>query len=264
MTVLFPELPELDEVVVNPTAADYVRAARYAWGRKKRAFALRQLSAAVVLEPLRAEHRALLEEMVATVADPVAEVPLTAEGTFFGIAACRAWLLARSGQAQGAMTVLARVLEFRPELPFLAWAEEWLKWDGFVGSSLEGAWCSIAEKLLKVLEGAELSRGLWVNLDVTARVLGELRGQGGGPRLPILRTRILRELGEPEQGLGLLEAEALDLLEAWVELAACSEELEDPERERLAREAIARLRPDLAETVLRADWRATRDGAQLT
>lgn len=245
MTVLFPELPELDEVVVNPTAADYVRAARYAFGRKKRAFALRQLSAAVVLEPLQGAHRALLEEMLATVADPVGEVPLTAAGTFFGIAACRAWLLARVGQTSGALRVLGQVLAFRPHLPFLVWAEEWIQWRPFAEDKDPAPWLEIARALLTALETEELSRGLWRNLDAAARLLAALRSRIPSVEVAVLRARILRELGEPAEALEVLLNEDQARLDVLTECADCYADLEDREGEARVRKTMADLGPDL-------------------
>lgn len=212
MPPLFPELPEIAEAVDNPTAEDYAAAAKYALRRKQRPLAVQQVAAALALNPQNHRHLQLLSEIVGTTPDPLALLGLRSEGTFYGIAAARAWMLAKRQEATEATRLLAEVVQFQPNTPFLPWLGEWQErfdWVRRVNPDVVGG-------LLRGLVAELLSRGLdpggEANLEAALQAAEALQ-QHHPSHAPLRAARMwtLRQLEEPDAALAL----AADAPAAW-------------------------------------------------
>jgi tetratricopeptide (TPR) repeat protein len=89
------------------------------------------VSAALGVDPLRAEYRALFESWYAAADDPVGLVPLE-EGASYSLVSVHAEVRARKGHHSEALDLLFRAAAVRPDVPFLVWGAEWLAPDGVV------------------------------------------------------------------------------------------------------------------------------------
>ncbi len=110
------------------TEQQYAAAAAEALADKNYKLALEQLGAALSFAPTAAEHLAMLDLILASVSSP-----LTLLGNdpklFFGSAAVKARILARSRDLPKAIELLFDVAEFRPDAGYLAWLAEWSSGD---------------------------------------------------------------------------------------------------------------------------------------
>jgi len=241
---LFPELPEITELVENPTAKDYATAARYALGRGRLPLAVQQVAAAMVLEPGERSHRQLLSEVVSRTPDPLKLLELSERGTFYGVAAARAWYLASKGRATTAIRLMREVAVFRPNVPLLIWMEEWAARPDFARKTEPSEVAELVGAFLDALKRTEPREGAFRNLSAAASfaaAVSSARADHAGLRAA--RCRLLRELGDAEGALAL----ALAGTESWattVEAAESCGELGRREQQRqLLRRAIA-LAPD--------------------
>src|SRR5262249_52305853 len=85
---------------------------------------------ALTFDPLRTEWRELLDEVFARAGDPLSVTPELKNGMDFAAGALRAAGLARAGRTAEALLALVSVHLAQPDVPFLAWAEEWLEAPG--------------------------------------------------------------------------------------------------------------------------------------
>ncbi len=107
---------------------DYAAAAAAAFERGDARLALEQIGAALSFAPHASEHLALLDLVLSRVSRPLDLLP-DERGAFFGGAAVRAYVLARSGQLARAIWLLFEVASFRPQVGYLGWLEEWSSGD---------------------------------------------------------------------------------------------------------------------------------------
>ncbi|MEO7092670.1 MAG: tetratricopeptide repeat protein [Polyangiales bacterium] len=99
--------------------------------------AMQHVAGALASGPLAPEAGGLLERILEVADDPLALVPFT-HGTSFAIVAVRAYVLAKRGRFSEALELLFQVAAVHPEIPYLAWADEWLKAPG-AGASVDPA-----------------------------------------------------------------------------------------------------------------------------
>jgi tetratricopeptide (TPR) repeat protein len=93
------------------------------------AHAARHAAAALAIDPLRADWRRLLDEIIDEAADPAALLPLEDEN-WYGHVAARAQALARSGDVNEGLDLLCRVVKAHPTPAYLEWGREWLEAPG--------------------------------------------------------------------------------------------------------------------------------------
>jgi hypothetical protein len=237
---LFPELPEITDVIDNPTAEDYATAARYALERRRLPLALKQVAAAMVLEPEERSYRRLLSEIVGHTPDPLKLLELSERGTFYGVAAARAWHLASKGRATAAVRLMREVATFRPNTPLLVWVEEWSARPDFARKTEPSAVAELILAFLGALARTEAREGAFRNLAAAAALASAvalMHPQHAGLRAA--RCQLLRELGDTQLALDL----ALSGAESWattVEAASACGELGHRDRQiQLLRRAIA-------------------------
>lgn len=244
MPALFPELPEIAEAVVEPTATDYAVAAKYALKRKQRPLAVQQISAALAIDPQNDRYLQLLSDIVGTTPDPLALLRIRAEGTFYGLAAARAWMLAKQRRATEGTELLSDVLQFRPNVPFAPWLDEWQQrfdWTRRVEPE-------VVIGLLRGLVAQLLTDGVQAggddNLNAVLRATAAL--QAVHPKHGPLRAARMwahRQLGEEAIALELASSGPI----AWeteLERARCLRNLRKPAEEVQALQSALRQAPD--------------------
>jgi tetratricopeptide (TPR) repeat protein len=211
---LFPDLPEITESVSDPTADDYAVAARYALGRKQLPRAIEQVSGAIGLEPKNPAHRTLLADILAASRDPLQLLSLPEPGAFYGRAAARAWYLLKKGKVDEALALLADVVAFRPNLPFLGWLEE--VGAGGIEQRVSPAGVGrVLSELMRGLEGQGILEGGRENVSHGLRLAAGVarRFPTNGPLL-VARCQVLRALGSLDAALEL--ARAHESWERWL------------------------------------------------
>lgn len=248
MLPLFPELPEITALIEHPTAGDYANAARYALGRGRLPLAVQQVAAAMVLEPEERSHRQLFSEVVSRTPDPLKLLELSEQGTFFGVAAARAWYLASKGRATAAIRLMREVAAFRPNVPLLVWLEEWSARPDFARKTEPNEVAELIGAFLDALTRTEPREGAFRNLSAVASfAAGVSLEHIENASLRAARCRLLRELGDAGRALAL----ALAGTESWATTAeaavACGELGRRQQQIQLFRRAIA-LAPPKAST----------------
>ena len=107
------------------TAAHELGCAREAWCDGDTPDVLTHLAVALSLAPLDGDALALLDEVLGAAGDGALEALAVEDGTYFGLVALRAYVLAGRGRFDEACGLLFDVATFRPALPYLAWLERW-------------------------------------------------------------------------------------------------------------------------------------------
>lgn len=247
---LFPELPEIAEVVANPSSDDYAAAARYALKRKQRPLAVQQVAAALALDPRNHRHLQLLSEIVGTTPEPLALLRLGPNGTFYGVAAARAWMLAKRRDATEATRLLAEVVHFRPNTPFLAWLHEWQERFDWAERVAPDVFVGLLRGLVAELSSQGLEAGGEVNLEFALQAAEQLqRVHPGHAALCAARMYTHRQLDETEAALALA-VRATPNWEVEIERACCKRRLGDVEGELQAWQRAVELRPAEPSTYL--------------
>jgi len=221
--VLFPDLPEIDGVVERPTSTDYAVAARFALDRKRLPRAIEQISAALALEPLNAEHLRLLTAILEASRAPLELLRLGGD-TFFGLIAIRGYALARAGQWSEALQALTDAVVFRPDTPFMVWTARWLEDPRAMRRLNVEDVSSLLTQLPVAAQRFLNARGTRQNLEAALALAdGVARAQPAHRQLAYARSRLLRTLGETEraiQALSELGQDEQDSFEYAVEQAA--------------------------------------------
>lgn len=174
--------------------------------------ALRHLAMALSLDPTHPDARRLLDRALDEAGERALDLLRIEEGTFFGVAALRAYVLARRGYPEEALALLFGVVRFRPEVPYLLWAPEWLAGDA-ARSRLRGVTPDeIAGSAVAFLETVSRKDadhpGIRRNLEGTLAAVRRLRARHPeNERLTFVELLTLRRLGR--------DREALDLARRW-------------------------------------------------
>lgn len=114
----------------NPADHDFALA-QQAFQQGDLGHALHHVNGAIASDPTRHEYLGLLDAILRRADDPLKLTAPDEEGhTDFGTAASRAYAFAMRGQWADALSVLTDVIETRPDLPYLAWADGWLRQPG--------------------------------------------------------------------------------------------------------------------------------------
>jgi tetratricopeptide (TPR) repeat protein len=109
----------------SPNPDDELAIAEAVFAKGEHKHAANHLASVLVFDPHRADALALLNQLIAAVADPLELAPLEKE-TYVGTGAMRAYILARIGKIADAVDVLLQVVTARPDISFLDWAIDWL------------------------------------------------------------------------------------------------------------------------------------------
>ncbi len=114
----------------NPADHDFALA-QQAFQQGDLGHALHHVGDAIATDPTRHEYLGLLDAILRRADDPLKLTAPDDEGhTDFGTAAARAYAFAMRGQWAEALSLLTDVMETRPDLPYLAWADGWLRQPG--------------------------------------------------------------------------------------------------------------------------------------
>lgn len=183
--------------------------------------AWQQAAAAIALDPLHESNHRLFNELLERDSRALEHLRVS-DGTFFGIAALRARVLASSGTYAEAFELLESTLLHEPARPFLPWSTDWMLPHGSLLQFGEGYFELVSESL-------QLSPGVVTNLTalfdmLSSRLVGievaELRAG------TVLRIRIKRHLGEHDVACSLAqEIAAEDFWLGLVEYAICLRKL---------------------------------------
>lgn len=238
------ELAAREQLVA--TEAEHVEEAERSFARGELARALEQIAAALSFAPSHPPYLELLEAIAERAAEPLALIPSTSS-RFFGLEAVRARLLAREGRLGAALVALLDVVAFRPEVPYLLWAAEWIG----RRPDLKGIDAAAIEARLACFVDALPSRpgpGSLDNVSVAlelAERLGERRPTHR-VKLLVLRAMLLRAAGCADEAEVLLGAEAAVHTDARIEaaLGALATARGDLFEARSRFEHAARLAPD--------------------
>ncbi len=245
---LFPELPEITEAIERPTAEDYAQAARYALSRRKLPLAAQQAAAALALEPRNRAYRSLLNDVASAARDPLKLLELRTEGTFYGLAAARAWTLARRGSVSEALELLVHVAAFRPNVPFLTWIDEWRERGELARKVEPVVVATLLGRTLEALLEARVQEGGLLNLrSVLALAEDVARVHPEHVGLCVARSRVLRELGESSAALAVADSGPKGW-ETRFEVALAQRDLGNVEGQLEALRDAAALGPDEAST----------------
>jgi tetratricopeptide (TPR) repeat protein len=169
-----------------------------------------RLAAALAAEPHNPDLLALIDRYVDATDDPLALAPLAEgeEGTYFGTAALRAAILARTGRVAEGVALLLDVVTARPDVPYLDWALDWLTREPAAGALVPRG------NLLSFF-GATLQRfpGTLVEGEAERQELERLLRLGEltvgdpdpEPMLAYVRVALARKLGRLDEALARAE-----------------------------------------------------------
>jgi tetratricopeptide (TPR) repeat protein len=169
-------------LIENPTAADYTTAAEFGLRTGDLALARTQIAAALTFDPLDADRLALADRILVASGDTS-----RAEGShFFGDIALRARALARVGRFSQALSLLVQAVEFRDDVPYLAWTREFPS-DALAAPRKpdehdQALVASLARWLVRLPSALSPAAGTSVNLAVTAELLARWATSPGAPR----------------------------------------------------------------------------------
>ncbi|MFP2894959.1 tetratricopeptide repeat protein [Corallococcus sp. 4LFB] len=175
--------------------------AREALARGDRPHAARHLAGALASDPVNPEFLEVAEALLRAVPENAVQlIPLSADKQWFGDVALHAWLLARTGNSTHAMRLLLQVAMVKPEVPYLAWAREWLASPDFARDVDP---LPVAEVALQLLQRVDLS--VHAPLTATLReVLARIRAvHGNSAILMMVAARLARTTGNFQESLDI-------------------------------------------------------------
>lgn len=193
--------------IENPGVDDYRRAARVGLERRDFHLAFTQIAAALSFDPTAPGSLALLDRLVREAPRGAAWLQ-EGEDPFFGAAAVRAHLLARRGELNEALLGLLEVVQYRPDIPYLAWIRSWLH----DGAAAELRWEDLGPALSSFFErtrGADTDLAACAaNMEAAVALLEALRERSAERAgATVLMTAFLRRLGRSDEALRTATAE---------------------------------------------------------
>jgi tetratricopeptide (TPR) repeat protein len=159
------------------------------------------LAAALASNPLNPEFLVTAEALLRAAPENAAEVlPLRNNAAWFGDVALHAWLLARTGNVTPAMCLLLQVAAVKPEVPYLAWAREWLA----SPDSVRGVEpMLLAEATLQLMQQVDLSAQASLSAAVR-EVLARVRAvHADSSPLMMVSARLARDTGRIQESLDI-------------------------------------------------------------
>ena len=105
---------------------DDIAIARAALAQGDPRHAISHVAWVLAADPVDTEARALLDQIVRAAREPLHLVPFQEPETPYTIAAVRAYILARQGQLDEAISLMSQIYGAVPGTPFFPWLLEWL------------------------------------------------------------------------------------------------------------------------------------------
>lgn len=173
----------------HPTPEEDLALARTALAEGGLRHAVRHLAGALAADPLRPEFLETAEALLREAPENAAQLIPLDRGGWFGEVALRAWLLARTGNATEALSLLLQVASVKPEVPYLSWARRWLESPGFVRAVEPLSVASAAEQLLREVDLSAHPALASAVLDVLSRVRAV---HVEAPELLLVHARVAR------------------------------------------------------------------------
>ena len=193
------------EYIASPTPKDYRVAAEYAFMTGDIEEAADMISAALAMSPNDEDCFSVLDRITQGTNTPL-DLFDTDKNPFFGRAAVRARLLAKAGQYSEALEVLAQVVAFRPEVPYLGWVLPWLRASGKKSIWQEERHTTSWKRLLDaLLPPVEKDDPRSPNVDAATEILTQLvERHRDAQNLMTLYLQWQKQLGQPERALETL------------------------------------------------------------
>lgn len=120
-----PAAPAPQPVVIPPPAEELAKA-RAAIAAAQYPEAAVHLGNVVAVQPTDKDTLALVEELYAKAADPLALIQLQGN-VFYGLVALRAYFAAKKERWPEAIELLVQIMAARPDVPYSEWLTEWMK-----------------------------------------------------------------------------------------------------------------------------------------
>ena len=198
------ELPASLDLIENPTAGDYIEAARASLNRRDLPRAMEQASGALALAPLEDSVLRLVDQVLSKSRAPLRLLEGGAQGTFFGMVAARAWHLAHK-DLDAALRCLVPVLAFRPQTPFLGWVPRWLSRPGAASRIRPKTAAAVMRAVQHSLEPGAIDSGMRTNVE-EALALGNAVASVHPleATLCAARASLLSQLGRTADALAVL------------------------------------------------------------
>lgn len=161
-------------------------------------------------DPARADWLDLFDHIVGSAPDPDALVPLDGGNAFYGEAAARARVIARTGQPALGLELLLQVVAAVPHLPFETWAMDWLddvsdadELPHLPLGRLLGTLCmpSIGRLSTRAAEKAQLGR-----FAALAQAFADHPSSANQPVTLAMGSGLMRRLGRVDDAIGLAGA----------------------------------------------------------
>lgn len=185
----------------HPTPEQDLALARESLARGDMPHAAKHLAAALASDPVNPEFLRTAEALLrAAPENPNKLIPLNGGTPWFGDVALHAWLLARTGSSTPALHLLFQVATVKPDVPYLAWAKEWLASPDFARDVNPQ---HVAEMALRLLQQVNLS--VHAPLTATLReVLARVRAMhGGSAPLMAAAAKLARMTGNFQESLDI-------------------------------------------------------------
>ncbi|MFY0571905.1 hypothetical protein ACN28E_49860 [Archangium lansingense] len=182
----------------HPSPEQDLAIARAALARGDLSHAARHLAGALAADPLHPEFLETAEALLREAPENAAQLIPLKEGGWFGDVALRAWLLARTGNATEALSLLLHVAAVKPEVPYLAWTRRWFESPGFARAVEPLPVAAAAEQILR---GVDLSAHPAMT-DSAIALLARVRAvHPEVPELLLVHARMLRGANRFQEGL---------------------------------------------------------------
>src|SRR5687768_12704375 len=108
------------------STAHNVMTAKQALAKADLQHALFHITSALSTDPLHAEWRGMLDQIIARAPDAMVFVRADQAKSDYITAATRAYVHAKRGEVKEAVALLAQIAQARPDVPFLLWMREWV------------------------------------------------------------------------------------------------------------------------------------------
>lgn len=199
----------------HPTPEQDLAIARASLARGDMHHAVHHLAAALASDPLNPEFLDTAEALLRAGPENAAElVPLHGNPEWFAKVALHAWLLARTGNATSALSILLQVAAVKPDVPYLVWARGWLESPEFVRNVEPLSVANAALQLQRQVDLATQASLTETVLEVLARIRTVHRDSGP---LMLASARLARSTGRFQEALDIAlayEREHPDMLAA--------------------------------------------------
>ncbi len=191
------------DTVDNPSGDDYAKAAREALDQAHLREGIICVAAALAFDPNREAWLELMDAILERADDPLALVEVDRERPFFGLVAVRAWALARVGRVDDALALILEVATYRPAIPYLRWAKQWVQRHAKRKVDLNRVGAPLSRFVQELGRGDDDERRR-TNVEAAVELTRTLRTQHPDRgEITFLETTMLRWLGRSEDALAI-------------------------------------------------------------